>query len=271
MTSTRWCFTLNNYNDDEENYIKELECLYLVYGKEVGDSGTRHLQGFITFKGNKRLSAVKKLIPRAHWEKTKGTSLEAADYCKKDGDVFEKGTPPSPGKRTDLEIYTTRIKEGESVVTVANDLPNCFVKYHRGLREYALICQKPYEHSDVRGFWIYGAPGVGKSRKVRQDYPSLYSKGQNKWFDGYCGEHAILIDDFDRQGVCLSHHLKIWSDRYSCSGETKGGTVNLQHRTFIITSNYSISELFGDDPVLCAALRRRFRVLHMDPLSVMDI
>jgi len=44
---------------------------------------------------------------------------------------------------------------------------------------------------------------------------------------------------------CLSHHLKIWLDKYPCFGEFKGGKTALQHTTFIITSNYSIETLFG--------------------------
>lgn len=62
---------------------------------------------------------------------------------------------------------------------------------------------------------------------------------------------------------CLAHHLKIWTDRYTCDGEVKGGTIPLLHTKFIVTSNYSIEELIKD-PVMAAAIRRRFKVTHFN-------
>ena len=116
----------------------------------------------------------------------------------------------------------------------------------------------PYTHDSVRGIWYYGAPGTGKSLKARTDHPDAFIKAQNKWFDGYTGQKVILLDDFDRQGVCLGHYLKIWADRYACTGEIKGATVSLQHTTLLITSNYHPTELWTDDSELQLAIIRRF-------------
>lgn len=59
---------------------------YWVIGKEVGEQGTPHLQCYFNFKNQKRFSTLKKAVPRAHWEKARGTVQENLKYCSKDGD-----------------------------------------------------------------------------------------------------------------------------------------------------------------------------------------
>lgn len=105
-------------------------------------------------------------------------------------------------------------------------------------------------------YWIYGATGTGKSRVVRERFPSVYNKAQNKWWDGYIGQKEVVIDDLDT--TCLGHYLKIWSDRYKCSGEIKGAIVPLANDVLIVTSNWSIEELFEKEPKMVAPLQRRF-------------
>lgn len=82
------------------------------------------------------------------------------------------------------------------------------------------------------------------------------------------------MDDLDfAGGQMLGHYLKIWADKWACTGEVKGGTVPLCHKRFIVTSNYTIAELFGPEKgegetgqsaqnkrILVEALERRFEV-----------
>lgn len=264
MSSKRWCFTLNNYTSEEEDAIQQIETLYLVYGREVGESGTPHLQGFLTVSPSKRLAAMRRLIPRAHWERARGTSQEAADYCKKDGDFFERGSIPSPGKRTDLHSAVETLRES-GIQAVAEEHPVQFVKFSRGFRDLALALEKPYDHDDTRGIWIFGPPGSGKSHAARAFSSDIYLKAQNKWWDGYSGQSVVILDDLDSN--TLGHLLKIWADKYSCTGETKGGTVHLRHTKFVVTSNYSIEELWDGDENMIEAILRRFRVARKDTVD----
>lgn len=85
LQSRKWVFTLNNWNEEEYNNIKNFCCdkLYYIIGQEVGDNGTPHLQGYIRSKGGIRFETIKKLIPRAHIEHAKGSDEENFMYCSK--------------------------------------------------------------------------------------------------------------------------------------------------------------------------------------------
>lgn len=85
--SSKWCITLNNYSEIEYRSIDQQIiplCKEYVVGKEIGESGTPHLQCVFLFKKRIRLSAIKKIVPRAHIETCKFYN-ESIIYCKKDG------------------------------------------------------------------------------------------------------------------------------------------------------------------------------------------
>lgn len=113
--SRTWCFTLNNWTEEDYLSLKNLSFSYLLIGKEVSSSGTPHLQGYVTLQKPSRLSALKKVNARAHWEVAR--SVEASKrYCKKDGDYKEfysdqrkkkplpSGPPPSRLQSVDPRI-----------------------------------------------------------------------------------------------------------------------------------------------------------------------
>lgn len=88
MVSRTWCFTVNNYSEDDRSSLLQLPYSYLIIGDELGDSGTPHLQGYVTLQKSVRLSFLKKINSRAHWEIAKKASA-AAQYCKKEGNFRE--------------------------------------------------------------------------------------------------------------------------------------------------------------------------------------
>ena len=119
-------------------------------------------------------------------------------------------------------------------------------------------------------WWIHGSAGVGKSYACRKAFPGIYCKTQNKWWDGYNGEDAVLLDDFDKHGACLAHYLKIWADGYAFNAEIKGGMVRPRYHTLLVTSNYLPEDIFLDDAELLAAIKRRFKVITLENRAGQD-
>lgn len=261
--SRNWCFTINNYGDDDVANIAAWPARFTIYGKEKGEQGTPHLQGYTVFELPQRLAALKKLHATAHWEQAKGNSEQNIAYCSKQGDVTEHGTRPKTSKdKGDAEKRRwadafDKAKTGD-IDSIDGDIKLRFYRTLKEIKKDHML--KATDADDVTGVWIYGKAGVGKSRKAREDYPNAYLKMQNKWWDGYQGEEYVILDDFDSKE--LGHHLKIWADRYSFIAETKGGAIQIRPKKFIITSNYGPDE-FGWDEDTTAAIKRRFKIVHM--------
>lgn len=264
----RWCFTLNNYTDEEVVAVKAWEdTTYLVVGFEVGeDEGTPHLQGYVVWKTNKRLGALKRLNARIHWELANGNNQQASLYCKKDGNFWEEGELPA-----DRSLAGTREQSRWAEAFEAakrgrfDDIPGDIrLRAYRTIKQVALdhLAAPPDNDEGVCGHWFWGAPGLGKSRRARHDFPGIFSKPINKWWDGYQGHEYVLLDDFAKSHAVLGHHLLIWSDRYSFIGETKGGALTLRPKALVVTSNFSPDEIWADEPETLAAIRRRFQVTH---------
>lgn len=113
-----WTFTVNNWTDAEHTQILGLYpsiASYMVVGKEVGEAGTPHLQGFISFKSVTRFNQVKNLIGNRAFLEIARQPKNAAEYCKKEGNFEERGEPAAQqqGQRNDLEDFKKAVIDGE--------------------------------------------------------------------------------------------------------------------------------------------------------------
>lgn len=214
--------------------------VYLVYGRERGESGTPHLQGYVSFSTKKTLPYVRRLISeRAHFETTRGTPKEASDYCKKDGDWAEFGSlPRGSGSRTDLRAVAEAVQAGASLREIAERDPSAFIRYSTGiLRLQSHV--RPQRRTDRPEIWTFwGKTGVGKTRRVYQfvQPAELWVSSGTTWFDGYDGHRAVLFDDFDGGWFKLSYLLKLL-DRYVFQVPVKGGFTWWYPDHIYITTN----------------------------------
>ena len=86
---------MNNWDDEKLNHLKSLDVRYMVFGKEIGDQGTPHLQGYVYLHKKKSLKSVNTFfgIPM-HVEVAKADSFCNREYCTKEEDFYEKGDRP---------------------------------------------------------------------------------------------------------------------------------------------------------------------------------
>lgn len=93
-----WFFTWNNYTEENVETLKLFisECVKIVVGKEIGESGTPHLQGCFVLKKKNRLTNLKKILgTKIHLEKTRSVE-QAEDYCQKEENVIIRYGFPKP-------------------------------------------------------------------------------------------------------------------------------------------------------------------------------
>lgn len=121
----------------------------------------------------------------------------------------------------------------------------------------------PDDVDECVGLWVTGESGSGKSYYARtaDKRENIYLKMMNKWWDGYKNEPVVILDDIAPDHNYIAYYLKIWLDRYAFNGEIKGGTITMRPKRIIITSQYSIEEIFHEarDAV---AIRRRCKVVN---------
>ena len=255
--SRAWCFTVNNPTEEDCNGLKDLQgvCTYMVVGKEVGQEGTPHFQGYVYFKEAKTFTSVKKKIPRAHIEVAKGNHEQNRSYCLKDSDpLLEFGECPKQGKRSDIDQIKESLKDGANMRAIVNNaksvqsvrMAEIWLKYNEEGRNW-----KP----EIR--WYWGPTGVGKTRDAREWLgEDIYTCMDTvKWFEGYDGHENVLIDDM-RKDFAKFHNLLKLLDRYEYKVETKGGSRQFVAKKIAITAPYHPADMYSNQEDVNQLLRR---------------
>jgi len=265
------CFTHNNYNDGDIEKIKGLEYVaYGVIGKEKGESGTPHLQGYLKFKAQKSAKLVTDelhslLGTRPHCEPAKGSPKQNYDYCSKDGDFVEWGQRPKMGRRMDLEAAYDDARSDKKMIEVADKHKSAYIRYHRGIEKVRELHNKAEAESwrEVEVIVMTGPTGCGKTRAAMSGHEGPVYKIQGdqlQWWDGYEGEKTVVIDEYSND-VKITTLLSL-CDGYMLRLPVKGGHTYARWTKLYITTNLQTEELHDQaKPEHRAALMRRIRLI----------
>nr|WAE43028.1 MAG: replication associated protein [Cressdnaviricota sp.] len=267
-TSRGWTFTLFDYSEDDEINISGIECRYVCFGREICPTTNRqHLQGYFYTTTPIRFRGAKSLLPiSAHVEKARGSPEQNRTYCSKEGNFNEFGNLPGNSAEI-LKINNEHRAEAYRLAVLGQlDDINDGIKlqYYNTLKCIAKDNMKNPDILDhTTGIWIHGISGSGKTRSVFDKYglENLYLKNLTKWWDGYKQQNVVLMDDFSSYKINLTDEIKLWADRYPFNAEAKGSALIIRPKRFIITSQYTISEIWTDLETQ-AAMNRRFIIIN---------
>lgn len=251
-TYRRWVMTIFDADGSRREMLETLPEFveYLAYGDEVTKEGKKHYQCFVYTK-KVRWSQFKVWIGDAYRVPMKGTFKDNIEYCSKQSTLKEFGERPDQGRRTDLLRTKAKLEEAprENIYDIAED-PEYFVPiaqhsrfmqaYHNNYHGRRLPNYAPVEVT-----YVYGPPGSGKTRYVRELEENVYDVSMEdgyKWKDNYCGHEAVLYDNLAPKNFSPTRLLKE-IDVYKTQVPAKGSYVWWKPKRIYITSVHPADEI----------------------------
>ncbi|UDN67458.1 replication-associated protein [robinz virus RP_327] len=265
----RWVFTLNNPTLDEHPGLwlsghTDVEAWAGQY--ELGSQGTYHFQGLVTLRSRKRLTQMRQMNGRAHWEKMRGTLKQAVDYCSKEDTresvFFSEGLPATLEPEKPVQKLQREIEEGGTLMEVYSANFSLSCRYHAFIQKYVGMQIKPRTWQTT-AVVITGPTGTGKSGQIMANHSTdeLYWKPHGPWWDGYVGQEYVVFDEF-YSWYPYGDLLRLL-DRYPLKVPFKGGFVEFAAKCVYFTSNSHWREWYGNIPVKDALYRRLTVCLDM--------
>lgn len=235
----KWCFTLNNYSDEEYkdilSWCKSNRILKYIVGKEVGGaSGLPHLQGYIVSKEPIRFNTLKNKNKRVHWEVARGSDESNRAYCSKEGS-FESNIKPGLDEfQQNLKIMCLKPYENviwkvwqKNVITIVGEEPD-----------------------PRRVYWFWDKEGnIGKSfltKYICLMFPTILADGKrNDVFNCVLTSlnnqiiPKVIILDIPRSSLEFVNYGMIEQVKNGCfySGKYEGGMCLFPNPHVIIFSN----------------------------------
>jgi hypothetical protein len=228
-----------------------------------------------------RLTGWKKVFPGDHIEEMRGSFAQNDRYCSKQSSLIEFGERPlHNGQRRDLNDLCVIVKQaaeaGQDLSEVVTEEGNAatFVQFNSGVTKlYNMAITAKLRRIDKNFapdvYYVYGAPGTGKTRWVREQEPEVYdcpSADGYKWKCGYAGHEAVVYDNVTPENLTHPESMLKEIDRYFIQVPIKGGYVGWRPRRIYITSVFKPCQLanLGKFTVEKEFLRRLTHLVNMD-------
>lgn len=244
-----WCFTLNNPGNDGSTLAQILisECRWYIFQEEKGEEGTLHLQGILCLLKRQRITSLKRLHPKIHWEPTRNIKASVA-YCTKEatrcGEQWVHGIKPQA--RSEAKRLREQIIEPQGWQLQVVDI----------------IKQEP---DDRTIYWFWEPDGrIGKSKLCK--YIGYHHGGlllSGKATDMFHiiadneGNRDVILIDIPRRALGYVNYTAIESIKngYICSGKYKSKPIMWPYPHVIVFAN--------EEPDYTAMSKDRWNVVRI--------
>lgn len=271
IKSRTWCFTLNNYTTAEMVHLGGMDAdkvRYCIFGEEIGENGTPHLQGYIVFPNAVRMETVKQHVgARCHLEIAKGNVKQNYDYCSKDGKFHEFGDrpqfPKEKGER-EKERYKRawHLAKAGDLDALVDEHPDIAMRHYPTIKKIRMdALHNRCRHCGGRGLlW----EGVATPPSEGVDGHLHVQRGVQEWKhwdhsaeEGYCDEQLSPEGYLGGPEGLGADYGSFYSDALPFSWEddcgeppstpphqTRGGVGGHPERYFRCDRSYGVSDLF---------------------------
>lgn len=228
-----WCYTFFFEDDSDIEWLKTLDFKRHVASVETAPTtGRQHVQGEFTANRAYRFGQLKKICEK--WRIVPAKCVTDSNYCRKHKSLLIINKDDRcQGKRSDLEEAREVLQKTQKMRDLVDQVPNS--QAIRAAELYLRYKETPRPVAPIEVHWYWGRPGTGKTRKVFEMEPDVYRPVSYKWWEGYDGHEAVLIDDF-RPDWCTFVQLLGLSDIYPFRVECKGGSRQARYTRLYITS-----------------------------------
>jgi len=276
VRSKTWHCVVNNYTDEVMNgLIDSTLPASGIVGKEVGKSGTPHLQCFFRFKDAKTGSAVQKFIgAKCTVQLLMHSEWHNWNYCSKDGDILNQwgekpDEPATSNTHSDWDAIHEMIGSGMPLYKILEEMPH-MTRYISAIArlEAEVQCRTQLEfRQGMKVTYLSGPAGVGKSRQIdaKHGEENVYriTNKKNPW-DGYRGQPVVVFEEY-RSGYGIETMLN-WLDGYRLMLPCRYADRPARFTEVYLITNIDLHEQFvgmqeTQHETWCAFLRRITRVV----------
>lgn len=282
---------LNNYTEADivtiNEHFHQIFKLFIA-NKEVGESGTPHLQAYGELKNPTSITGLQsKLIqhqqPRWHVEVAKADLNANVRYIKKTKSALDiqigqlKDTQRSQRvpNASKLQPVIELVRQGTTIKTIALEHPDIYVRSSTGIEKLIHHFTNPRSHLTI-GYWLWGPTGSGKSRWAFKHFPDAYYKDpETDWWDGYHGQETVIVDDYrPSKSLSFAKILRL-VDRYPLMVQVKCAFAQFVSKRIIFTSPLPLLDTFSrcdwlKEEELNQLERRMPHQLHFHPGLISD-